>query len=84
MMDVGNFGINNANDSQNIADRFGGMSSLRGNEGKIDGMDVKLEDPLSAIEDSAEELTFARDNSKKMKLADRKQKGADIDLYSGK
>lgn len=43
-------------------------------EGKIDGMSIEMEDPLSALMDNAEELTFARDNSKRTKLADRKMK----------
>ena len=43
--------------------------------GSLSGMSVQTaEDPLSAVQDSAEELTFARDNSRQTKLADRKQK----------
>lgn len=43
--------------------------------GSLAGMSVTLtDDPVSALNDSAEELTFARDNSKQTKLADRKQK----------
>lgn len=50
------------------------INNQRNQEGKIDGMSVELEDPLSALMDNAEELTFARDNSKRTKLADRKMK----------
>lgn len=43
--------------------------------GQLQGMSVQVEqDPLSALNDSAEEMTFARDNSKQTKLADRKQR----------
>ncbi|MGN0915854.1 MAG: TyeA family type III secretion system gatekeeper subunit [Succinivibrio sp.] len=43
--------------------------------GTLSNMEVQIvDDPLSALEDSAEELTFCRDNSKQVKLADRKQK----------
>lgn len=43
--------------------------------GHLSSMSVQItEDPISSVQDSAEELTFARDNSKKTKLSDRKQK----------
>lgn len=43
--------------------------------GQLQGMAVECDDnPLDALADSAEELTFARDNSRQTKLADRKQK----------
>ncbi|MBO8416312.1 MAG: TyeA family type III secretion system gatekeeper subunit [Proteobacteria bacterium] len=45
--------------------------------GSLDGMGVVCDDdPLASLQDSAEELTFARDNSRQTKLADRKQKSA--------
>lgn len=43
--------------------------------GELQGLSVQVaDDPQSALADSAEELTFARDNSKQTKLADRKQR----------
>ncbi len=45
--------------------------------GNVAGMRVETaEDPVSALQNSAEELTFSRDNSRQTKLADRKQKSA--------
>lgn len=44
-------------------------------QGSFQGMSVAVaDDPLSALANSAEELTFAKDNSKQTKLSDRKQK----------
>ena len=45
--------------------------------GTLSNMEFQLiDDPVSALEDSAEELTFCKDNSKQVKLADRKQKAS--------
>ena len=44
-------------------------------EGRLSGMTVSIEqDPVASVQDAAEEATFGHDNSKKMKLMDRKQK----------
>ncbi|MBQ8707428.1 MAG: TyeA family type III secretion system gatekeeper subunit [Succinivibrionaceae bacterium] len=50
------------------------VSALR-SQGEINGLSVVIDDdPVAAVQDAAEEATFGVDNSKKQKLADRKQK----------
>lgn len=50
-------------------------------QGSLSGMSVQVkENADSALADSAEELTFAKDNSKQTKLADRKQKAARMNM----
>ena len=49
--------------------------------GSFAGMSVQVkENAASALADSAEELTFVRDNSRQTKLADRKQKAAALNM----
>lgn len=49
--------------------------------GSFAGMSVQVkENAGSALADSAEELTFVRDNSRQTKLADRKQKAAALNM----
>ena len=46
-------------------------------ESAFDGLAVSLSDDKdSLLQDSCEELTFSKDNSRKTKLADRKTRGA--------
>ncbi len=45
--------------------------------GQLQNMVVEVDDPLADLTDSAEELTFSRDNSRATKLADRKQKSSE-------
>lgn len=64
-----NFSVNGPGTSQ-------GQAS--GVSGDLGGMSVTVaDDPGSALQDSAEELTFAKDNSRQTKLADRKQKASE-------
>lgn len=49
--------------------------------GRLSNLNFKVDDsPFSKLANVAEELTFARDNSKQTKLADRKQKQAEDSL----
>ena len=49
--------------------------------GSLHGMSVQVkENASSALADSAEELTFAKDNSRQTKLADRKQKSSRLNM----
>lgn len=49
--------------------------------GTFAGLSVQVnETPPTSLADSAEELTFAKDNSKQTKLADRKQKQSMLDM----
>jgi type III secretion protein W len=74
MVDVGN--IQNANPA------FGGLGAgvagkAESGVGKLAGFQVvELDDPLADLEDSAEEISFAMDNSKELSLKERKAKGA--------
>ena len=53
----------------------GGSQERMRTEGRLDGMTVEIEkDPVAAVQEAAEELTFVRDNSRKTKLAERRQK----------
>ena len=72
-------GSNIIDNSQRISAAEQGMTGANAaqvrTEGQLDGMSVQIEkDPVSAVQDAAEEMTFVRDNSRKTKLADRKQK----------
>lgn len=71
--------FNTIDTSSNI-ENLSTYTNQTSNQGKIDGMSIEIEDPLSSFLDNAEELTFSHDNSKKTKLADRKQKNA-ADLH---
>ena len=72
-------GSNVIDNSQRVSsapeDMTGGSSAQMRTEGRLDGMTVEIEkDPIAAVQDAAEELTFVRDNSRKTKLAERRQK----------
>lgn len=57
------------------ANGFQNIDPALKSEGRLSGMTVSIEqDPVAAVQDAAEEATFGHDNSKKMKLEDRKQK----------
>lgn len=69
--------VNAVNSTQSFTQNSAVQSAQGAPAGSFEGMTVACdEDPLSALQDSAEELTFARDNSRQTKLADRKQKSA--------
>ncbi len=66
-------------DQQNVSGNTGTSSPASG--GMINGVSVEPADiEKSLFEDSMEEMTFSKDNSKQTKLALRKQKNADARL----
>lgn len=71
----------NVNNNIDSMQQLSGQMGLNGDaanlrtQGQINGMSFELDqDPVSAVQDAAEEATFGVDNSKKQKLADRRQK----------
>lgn len=69
--------VNAVNSAQSFANTNALQTAQTGAAGSFAGLALECDhDPLAALQDSAEELTFARDNSRQTKLADRKQKSA--------
>jgi type III secretion protein W len=71
----------NVNNSIDSMQQLNGQMGLNGDaanlrtQGQINGMSFQLDqDPVAAVQDAAEEATFGVDNSKKQKLAARRQK----------
>ena len=72
-------GINNA--ASLVQEGISSAHAAKSNVGELSGASVQVaESPEASLADSAEELTFARDNSKQTKLKDRKQKQAALNL----
>ena len=75
--------VKSVNSGAMYADNLSQASNIRSDTlvGQLAGAKVEVaDDPQSALADSAEELSFARDNSKQTKLKDRKQRQAALNL----
>lgn len=77
-MDISQVGM-----QSNFAFLNNSAATASGLTGSFAGVSVQVnEDPLNSLADIAEELTFAKDNSKQTELADRKQKMSSSDMAS--